>query len=197
MYIIKASHIESTTRRKRSWTQQTSLCQRSTISLRVKETRNRATTELQHALDGMQQISTLNTVRTHLCHSGVVLQQICQYSGIRRVHSNLREHQCIASSEISDVLVCVHDGRQGVFRNPAAPGMYLCTSDKKTIVSMKNSKKMPQLNVFCCLRAALNTKRTCVIVVLLFRQSAKALPPSTPRLFELTATCVQGAKRQL
>ena len=28
------------------------------------------------------------------------------------------------------------------------------------------------------------------MVVLLFRQSAKALPPSTPKLFELTATCV-------
>ena len=26
--------------------------------------------------------------------------------------------------------------------------------------------------------------------VLLFRQSAKALPPSTPKLLELTATCV-------
>ena len=69
-------------------------------------------------------------VRTHLCHSGVVLQQTCQYSGLRSVHINLRKHQCIASSEISDVLVCVHDGRQSVLRNLTAPGMYLCTSSR-------------------------------------------------------------------
>ena len=34
-----------------------------------------------------------------------------------------------------------------------------------------------------------------MIVVLLFRHSAKALPPSTPKLLELTATCVHDFEK--
>ena len=45
--------------------------------------------------------------------------------------------------------------------------------------------------MFCGLYAQLKAEHTCVMEVLLFRHSARALPPSTPKLFELASTCVQ------
>ena len=45
--------------------------------------------------------------------------------------------------------------------------------------------------MFCGLYAQLTAQHTCVIVVFLWRLSAKALPPSTPKLLALTSTCVQ------
>ena len=57
-------------------------------------------------------------------------------------------------------------------------------------MNMKDCEKQLLMCAFSCLYAQLYTKRTCVIVVLLFKHSAKALPPSTPRLFELASTTV-------
>ena len=63
---------------------------------------------------------------TDLCDRRVIPEHISQNLCVCAVHAALGELQSVVAAEIPDVVVRVHEGGQGVFRDPVSPGMHLC-----------------------------------------------------------------------
>ena len=62
---------------------------------------------------------------TDLCDRRVIPEQIGQNLCVCAVHAALVELQSVVAAEIPNVFVRVHEGSQGVFRDPVSPGMHL------------------------------------------------------------------------